>query len=82
MDRVRKPRWIYLNGSDVRVLTVLLNTQSWFPSSVKSLIPQPRTSLAVSADPLSGATVDILTRAGVFLPIPLRNFAEVMPEIS
>lgn len=36
----------------------------------------------MSALPFSGPTVEILTKTSVFFPIPFRNFAEVIEEIS
>lgn len=62
--------------------TILLNTKSWLPSSVKIFIPQPRTSLTVSACPLSGPTVETLKSNLLFSPIPLRNLADVRCELS
>lgn len=58
--------------------TVLLNTQSRFPSSVYSFIPHPCTSREVSAEPLSGPTVETRSRTSVFLPTVFRKLADVM----
>lgn len=58
--------------------TVLLNTQSRFPSSVYSFIPHPWTSREVSAEPLSGPTVETRSRTSVFLPMVFRKLADVM----
>ena len=63
-------------------LTVLLKTQSKFPSSVYSFMAQPWTSRAVSAEPRSGPTVDIRRRTSVFFPTVLRKLADVMSEQS
>lgn len=60
------------------VLTVLLNTQSKFPSSVFSFMPHPWTSRVVSAEPASGPTVEMRKRTSLFFPIVLRKLAEVM----
>ena len=69
-------------GSRTKKIGVLLKTQSWFPTSVKSFMPHPRGSRTLSADPFSGPTVDILSKTGVSFPIPFKNAAEVMFEIS
>lgn len=58
--------------------TVLLKTQSWFPSSVYSFMAQPWTSRAVSAEPRSSPTVETLRRTGVFFPTLFKKLAEVM----
>lgn len=62
--------------------TVLLKTKSWLPSCVKNFIAQPRTSLSVSTEPRSRATVEIRSITGVVVPMPLRNLADVMSEMS
>jgi hypothetical protein len=49
---------------------------------VNSLIPHPLTSLTVSADPLSGPTVDILANAGVLVPTLERKAALVISVTS
>ena len=67
-----------LPRSHPKARTVLLNTQSRFPSSVYSFIPHPRTSREVSAEPLSGPTVETRSRTSVFFPTVLRKLADVM----
>jgi hypothetical protein len=69
-------------GSLMKKTGRLLNTKSWFPSSVKSFMDQPRISRTVSAAPLSPAVVEIRPRRGVFFPLPLRNLASVISERS
>ena len=61
---------------------MLLKTQSWFPSCVKNFIAQPRTSLSVSTEPRSRATVESRSITGVVVPTPLRNLADVISEMS
>ena len=58
-------------------LTVLLNTQSRFPSSVYIFMAHPCTSRTVSAEPRSGPTVEMRRRSGVVFPMALRKLAEV-----
>lgn len=62
--------------------TVLLNTQSRFPSSVYIFIAQPCTSRIVSADPRSGPTVEMRRRHLDLLPTLPRKLAEVRSEQS
>ena len=57
-------------------------TISWFPSSVKNLTENPRTSRTVSALPFSPPVVLRRNKTGVFFPMPLRNLAEVRDDMS
>lgn len=65
-----------------RLLTRSLNTKSWLPSSVKSLIAHPLISRTVSDDPFSPATVDNRAKVFVFFPTPHKKAADVMCDRS
>lgn len=69
-------------GSLRKKTGVLLNTQSQLPSSVLSLMANPRGSRAVSALPDSPPTVEKRTVARTFLPTPWNKLCEVMSERS
>lgn len=62
-------------------LTVLLNTQSKLPSSVKNLKAHPRTSRTLSAEPRSGPTVENRVKTFVFLPTSCRKSADVKSDM-
>jgi len=84
LDRVPdEERWLrHEHSPKLAGLTMLLNTKSWFPSSVKIFHEKPLTSLMVSALPLFAPTVEILEMTLLFLPIPFKKAAEVISELS
>ena len=85
MSEIGLHRMKYLGnliGSRTKKTGMLLNTKSWFPSSVNNFTANPLTSLTQSAAPLSGPTVETLIRALHFLPMPFKKAADVRCEMS